>query len=121
LSEDGDAASGKAKAAMLSTAIGAVFAALLTKRLKDISEVESTGAYNAGLFFGGRRAGATTKTWITRKDQQVRAAHAALQGKSIPIGEGFKAGKHALRFPGDPLAPPELVINCRCLLKFGEV
>lgn len=121
VSDDGDAASGKVKAAMLSTAIGAVFAALLTKRLKDISEVESTSAYNAGLFFGGRRAGATTKTWITRKDQQVRAAHAALQGKSIPIGEGFKAGKHLLRFPGDPLAPPELVINCRCLLKFGEV
>jgi len=120
LSDDGDAAPVSAKSAMLSTAIGAVFAALLTKRLKDISEVESTGAYNAGLFFGGRRAGATTKTWITRKDQQVRAAHAALQGKSIPIGEGFKAGKHALRFPGDPLAPPELVINCRCLLKFGE-
>ena len=120
LSDDGDAAPVGVKSAMLSTAIGAVFAVLLTKRLRDVSEVESTGAYNAGLFFGGKRAGATTKTWITRKDRQVRAAHAALQGKSIPMGEGFKAGRHALRFPGDPLAPPELVINCRCLLKFGE-
>jgi hypothetical protein len=105
---------------MLSTAVGAVFAALLTKRLLDISEVESTGAYNAGLFFGGKRAGAATKTWVTRNDRKVRAAHAALQGRTIPLADGFKAGSGVLRFPGDPLAPPDLVINCRCLLKFGE-
>ena len=120
LGDDGDEASLAAKVAMLGTAVGAVFSVLLTKRLKDIAEVESTGAYNAGLFFGGTRAGATTKTWVTRKDQKVRTAHASLQGSTVGIGEGFKAGKHMLRFPGDPLAPPELVINCRCLLKFGE-
>jgi len=120
LGDDGDEAPLLAKVAILSTAVGAVFATLLTKRLIDIAEVESTGAYNAGLYFGGQRAGATTKTWVTRNDRKVRAAHAALQGKTIDIGEGFSAGKHSLRFPGDPLAPPELVINCRCLLKFGE-
>jgi len=120
MGEDDDEAPLVAKVAMLTTAVGAVFAALLTKRLKDIAEVESTGAYNAGLFFGGSRAGATTKTWVTRTDKKVRAAHAALQGKTVGIRDGFKAGRHALRFPGDPLAPPELVINCRCLLKFGE-
>jgi uncharacterized protein with gpF-like domain len=85
----------------------------------NIAEVESAGAYNAGLFYGGKKAGIKTKTWVTRKDRKVRAAHAALEGKTVPLGSGFKAGGAVLRFPGDPLAPPELVINCRCLLKFG--
>ena len=120
LGDDGDEASLTAKMAMLGTAVTAVFAALLTKRLVNIAEVESTGAYNAGMYHGGTRAGVQTKTWITRKDTKVRAAHAALEGKTVGIKEGFKAGNVVLRFPGDPLAPPEMVINCRCLLKFGK-
>ena len=119
LGDDDDRAPISAKTALLGTAVGAVFAALLTKRLANIAEVESTGAYNAGLFYGGKKAGVRTKTWVTRKDRKVRAAHAALEGKTVPLGSGFKAGGAVLRFPGDPLAPPELVINCRCLLKFG--
>ena len=51
-----------AKIALLGTSVAAVFAALLTKRLLTTSEVESNAAYNAGLFFGGTRAGALNKT-----------------------------------------------------------
>lgn len=108
-----------AKIALLGTSVAAVFAALLTKRLLMTSEVESNAAYNAGLFFGGTRAGATNKTWITRKDAKVRAGHAVIDSKTVDIADSFKSGS-ILRFPGDPLAPPELVINCRCLIKFGE-
>ena len=79
----------------------------------------SNAAYNAGLFFGGKRAGATNKTWITRKDTKVRAGHAVIENKTVEIADSFKSGA-ILRFPGDPLAPPELVINCRCLIRFGE-
>jgi hypothetical protein len=108
-----------AKMAMLSTSVAAVFAVLLTKRLITTAEVESNAAYNAGLFFGGKRAGATNKTWITRKDIKVRTGHAVIENKTVDIKESFKTGV-TLRFPGDPLAPPELVINCRCLIRFGE-
>jgi HK97 family phage portal protein len=108
-----------AKMAMLSTSVAAVFAVLLTKRLITTAEVESNAAYNAGLFFGGKRAGATNKTWITRKDVKVRTGHAVIENKTVDIKESFKTGV-TLRFPGDPLAPPELVINCRCLIRFGE-
>ena len=117
--DDGDDASISAKVVLLATSIGAVFAALLTKRLVTISEVESNGAYNAGLYFGGRRAGAMTKTWMTRKDDKVRAGHASIESKTVDIGDSFKSGV-TLRFPGDPLAPPHLVINCRCLLKLSD-
>ena len=112
-------ASISAKMAMLGTSVAAVFGALLTKRLALTSEVESNAAYNAGLFFGGKRAGATNKTWITRKDTKVRAGHAVIENKTVEIADSFKSGA-ILRFPGDPLAPPELVINCRCLIRFGE-
>ena len=118
--DDGStAASISSKMAMLNTSVAAVFGVLLTKRLVTTAEVESNAAYNAGLFFGGKRAGATNKTWITRKDVKVRAGHAVIESKTVDIGESFKSGV-TLRFPGDPLAPPELVINCRCLIRFGE-
>lgn len=59
-----------------------------------------------------------TKTWVTRKDQRVRPEHRILQGKTVPLSEGFAVGDSVLRFPGDPLAPPELTIGCRCRLSF---
>lgn len=118
--DDDDDANILLKVSLLKTAITAVFVYTLTKRLKGIAEVESQSAYNAGVYFSGQRAGATTKTWLTRKDERVRSAHRTLEGKTIPIGEGFKAGGAILRFPGDPLAPPGLTINCRCLLRFGK-
>ena len=117
--DDESSAPISAKIALLGTSVAAVFAALLTKRLLMTSEVESNAAYNAGLFFGGTRAGALNKTWITRKDAKVRAGHAVIDSKTVDIADSFKSGS-ILRFPGDPLAPPELVINCRCLIKFGE-
>jgi hypothetical protein len=117
--DDESSAPISAKIALLGTSVAAVFAALLTKRLLTTSEVESNAAYNAGLFFGGTRAGALNKTWITRKDGKVRAGHAVIDSKTVNIADSFKSGV-MLRFPGDPLAPPELVINCRCLIKFGE-
>jgi len=119
LGDDDDSAPITAKVALLVTTVAAVFVALQTKRLKRIAEVESNGAYNAGLYFGGRRAGADTKTWLTRKDDKVRTGHALIESQTIPIGDSFKKGV-ILRFPGDPLAPPSLTINCRCLLKFGD-
>jgi hypothetical protein len=118
--DDDDDANILLKVSLLKTAITAVFVYTLTKRLKSIAEVESQSAYNAGVYFSGQRAGATTKTWLTRKDDRVRSAHRTLEGKTIPLGEGFKAGGAILRFPGDPLAPPGLTINCRCLLRFGK-
>lgn len=63
-----------------------------------------------------RKLGATRKRWQTRGDSAVRPAHAALQGAWKPLDKPFKTDGFQLMYPGDPEAPPELTINCRCHL-----
>ncbi len=106
------------RSAMLKAALIAVFANLLGKRRRNIAEHEAQTAFNAGVYFGGRSKGLAKKTWLTRKDAKVRPEHIFLQGKSVPIDEPFSVEGETLRFPGDPLAPPHLTINCRCRLRF---
>ena len=127
---------------LLKAAIVAIFAHLLAKRRRTIAEHEAQAAYNAGVFLAsekiasggpdGNRVDVPTgeagaggnalplrKTWITRKDSHVRDAHRLLHGKTVPVGDGFAVDGSVLRFPGDPLAPPSLTMNCRCRLRFG--
>jgi HK97 family phage portal protein len=106
------------RSAMLRAALIAVFANLLGKKRRNIAEHEAQTAFNAGVYFGGRDKGLAKKTWVTRKDARVRPEHLVLQGKSVPIGQPFSVDGATLRFPGDPLAPPHLTINCRCKLRF---
>lgn len=106
------------RASLLRAAISAIFANLLGKRKRITAEHETQTAMNAGTYFGSRMIGAPTKTWKTRKDARVRQAHSLLDNKTVGIADGFAAGDTVLRFPGDPLAPPHLTINCRCKLNF---
>lgn len=103
---------------ILKAALGAIFANLLGKRRRLIAEHESQTAFNAGVFLAGKQLSAVNKTWVTRRDQRVRNEHRALHGKTVGLNEGFMSDGAVLRFPGDPLAPPSLTINCRCRLKF---
>lgn len=67
-------------------------------------------------------AGSTvTKTWRTRHDEKVRPAHKAANGQIQHGGEPFIVGGFPMRFPGDPKAPIELVINCRCHVEVNRV
>lgn len=106
------------RSSMLRAALIAIFANLLGKRKRLIAEHEAQTAFNAGVYFGGIGKDAASKTWLTRKDARVRPEHLVLQGKTLPLGEAFAVDGHTLRFPGDPLAPPHLTINCRCRLRF---
>lgn len=57
-----------------------------------------------------------TRTWVTARDERVRSSHARLGGMERPMGETFPADAGPLRFPGDPDAPAEETIQCRCVL-----
>lgn len=113
LSDDED------RVGMLKAALSAIFINILAKRRRSIAEHEAQSSYNAGTYFGARQSGATTKTWVTRKDAKVRGEHKLLENKTVDVTDDFALGQETLRFPGDPLAPPHLTMNCRCKLRFS--
>lgn len=53
--------------------------------------------------------------WRTAGDARVRDSHDAMEGQTVGLGEYFVSGLgNRLEYPGDPSAPPEDIINCRC-------
>lgn len=55
--------------------------------------------------------------WVTMGDEDVRDLHVPLNGVQVPVGETFQVGESELRYPGEPIGPPEVWINCRCLAR----
>lgn len=55
--------------------------------------------------------------WVTMEDEDVRSLHRPLNGTQVPLGERFEVGDSELRYPGEPIGPPEVWINCRCLAR----
>ena len=56
------------------------------------------------------------REWISARDGRVRDSHADLNGVVRGLDETFPGRDGALRFPGDPWAPPSETIQCRCSL-----
>ena len=59
------------------------------------------------------------KTWHAHKDERVRASHRRADGQQRNGTSRFRVGVAWLRFPGDPLGPPQEVINCRCHVTYS--
>lgn len=51
------------------------------------------------------------KMWVSAQDDKVRDSHQDVDGESVDIDEDFSNG---LKYPRQPGAPAEEVINCRC-------
>jgi hypothetical protein len=61
--------------------------------------------------------GMRNKRWVTMHDSHVRETHENTDGQVRPIAAPFNVGGYELRFPGDPVGPPEIWINCRCVIQ----
>jgi HK97 family phage portal protein len=107
------------KFSLLKAALTATFADISLKRKRVIAEHESQTSHNAGVYFGSLAAGIEKKRWITRGDNKVRSAHLALDGKTVDVFSDFAVDGGSIRFPGDPLAPAALTMNCRCKLRYN--
>lgn len=66
-----------------------------------------------------QQLGAKYKTWVTRGDTRVRPAHMDLAGQTKRLEKPFSADGFDIMRPGDPEAPPDLVIGCRCHLAYS--
>lgn len=61
------------------------------------------------------------KRWDPTQDDRTRPDHAAMADVDpIPLNEKFTVGGSLMDRPGDPSAPPEQTINCRCALIYTE-
>jgi hypothetical protein len=95
-----------------------------TERPVDVDRVTKwVGTYtvNSATYWGNRAMGNKTMRWVTMHDSAVRHTHREADGEVVSSTGTFDVGGYKLRFPGDPVGPPEIWINCRCLLAGGEV
>lgn len=102
----------------LKAALTAIFAGAFNSRSQEIAEQEAQTAINGGVFLAAVKSNAGSKQWVSRKDANVRSAHRELHGDTVAVGDSFKVDGMSIRFPGDPIAPANLTLGCRCKLRF---
>ena len=88
-------------------------------RARAIAQTETTRAYGAGTLAAGIEQSRVTgrvlqKRWETEHDPKVRASHRAIDGQVRDLFMPFYVDGFPLLYPGDPMGPPDTVINCRC-------
>lgn len=65
----------------------------------------------------GTSPGDVVREWISTDDDRVRDTHREMNGQRRGLNQAFDSPSGAkLMRPGDPTAPPEEIINCRCAL-----
>jgi 2'-5' RNA ligase len=91
-------------------------------RAEVIARTEVISASNGGSIDAMRLSGLVThKTWIAAMDARTRESHADADGQEVGLDEPFDVAGWSLDFPGDPIGPPEEVINCRCTMGYEVV
>ena len=71
--------------------------------------------FNQAIENGNIRADQLQARWHTRQDGRQRDSHDAMAGQTRRHGEPFvSGGGNLIRYPGDPQAPAEEIIQCRC-------
>jgi hypothetical protein len=92
-----------------------------------IGRTEALTAINAGRDEAMRQVVASGSVsgnlvqaqWRTILDGRERDWHATMDGQTVPWGQSFIDGLgNRLAFPGDPSAPAETRINCRCSKRY---
>ena len=109
------------KVILATTLVKAVFNKLRSNRKFMIIDSAVLGPYNQGLFDSASNSDVTlNKQWVSLRDERVRVSHKQLHGDVVPVSSPFFVNGVPIRFPKDPVAPPSLTINCRCVLKFTK-
>lgn len=78
----------------------------------ETARTEVTGAVNEASLATAARHGLAYKRWLSSRDDRVRPTHQVADGQQVALVAPFTVGGFPLRWPGDPLGPPQEVINC---------
>jgi hypothetical protein len=94
-------------------------------RATVIARTEAIGAMNGGradsfVAFAEETGEELERVWLATDDNRTRHTHEVADGQRQPLGQPFIVGGFELRFPGDPLGPPQEVIQCRCTMLLVE-
>lgn len=85
-----------------------------TESVRTISQAREE-AFRQNLKAAGISQDDAEQTWNAVGDLRTRVTHRAMNGQVRPFGVPFDSpGGAKLRYPGDPAAPADEVINCRC-------
>lgn len=68
------------------------------------------GARNTGLDY--------KKKWLAYIDGRTRESHVVADGQEVEKGQTFNVGGSQMKYPSDPSAPADEVINCRCVAQY---
>jgi len=90
-------------------------------RAATIARTETHTASNIGAMAAAQATGLNLrKEWLAAEDDRTREDHADADGQIVGLNEPFTVGGVQMMEPGDPSAPPEQTINCRCAVAFLE-
>lgn len=78
---------------------------------------ESTASYSRYTERALVASGYAQKRWVAHYDQTTRPSHAEASGQTVALGAEFLVGGFALSMPGDPNAPLQETMNCRCVVQ----
>jgi SPP1 gp7 family putative phage head morphogenesis protein len=101
--------------ATMESKLRAKFNDLGRDRARTIAMTETGAVYGAAREEAMKQAGIQYKQWLTSGNSNVRAAHAAANGQTVPVDEPFEVDGESLMHPGDPNGSPGNVINCHCV------
>lgn len=90
-----------------------------TETLKAVSQARHEALRQASES-AGFDTDTVRRTWNATLDDRTRDTHADMDGQTVVgMDTPFESSSGAqLLYPGDPDAPPEEIINCRCVLTF---
>lgn len=91
-------------------------------RARMIAQTELHQASERAAIIAAKKTGMRlVKTWASMEDERVRPDHARANGQTVPINKPFIVGGYRMQYPGDPSAPANQVINCRCTAVYSTV
>ena len=98
----------------LSVRVAEVFKIRKGAEAKRIARTEVLSASNEATLEAYNQSDTVEKKeWLATMDDRVRDWHATMNGEVVEKHKKFSNG---LMFPGDPSAPADEIINCRCAL-----